>query len=90
MQSFLEFVQTHKLWFDAAEALSSIISIVGWLLGAVILTIAWRRNAIRSVNVGPFGFQIRDAVTAAATAARDWHAKDDKSSINVNKIQETV
>jgi hypothetical protein len=73
MDSLLNFIQSHKLFFDAAHALSSVVNLLGWCLGAVVLTIAWRRNGIRSVSVGPLNFQMQEAaVEAAATAARDW------------------
>ena len=81
----------HKPYFDAAHALSSVISLIGWCLGAVVLTIAWRRNAIRSVSLGPLNFHMQEAaVEAAAAAARDWQAKTPYQAVDVARIRATV
>jgi len=90
MQSFLEFFQTHRQYFDAAEALNSIVSLVGWSLGAVLVAVAWRRNAIRHVTVGPFSFQMQEAVEAAATAARAWKAQVPDQKVDLDRIRATV
>lgn len=90
MQAALEFVQSYHSFFEAVQAVSAIISIVGWCLGAILLWIAWRRNAIRSVSVGPIGFEIQDAVAATATAARDWQSKSPFQKINIGKIRKTI
>jgi CheY-like chemotaxis protein len=91
MDRLLNFVQDHKLYFDAAHALSSVISLAGWCLGALVLTIAWRRNSIKFVSLGPLNFQMQEAaVKAAATAARDWQAKSPSHPIDVSRIRETV
>ncbi len=91
MEEVLIFVQTHKLYVDAAHALSSIVNLLGWCLGSLLLFRAWRRNAIRSVSVGPINFQMQEAaVEAAAVAARDWQAKMPKQKIDVPRIRATV
>lgn len=91
MQSFLNFVAANKTYFDAAHALSAVINLLGWSLGAILLTIAWRRNTIRSVTVGPMQFQLQEAaVEAAATAARSWPAPGKGEPIDVAKIRDTV
>jgi len=90
MQAALEFVESYRSYFEAVQAVSAIISIVGWCLGAVLLWIAWRRNAVKSVTVGPIAFEIQDAVTATATAARDWQSKSPFQKINIGKIRNTV
>lgn len=91
MDTVLAFVQDHKPMIDAAHALSSVINIIGWLLGAVLLTIAWRRNSIRSFQVGPVNFQMQEAaVEATATAARDWEAKAPTSTFDLSRIRQTV
>jgi CheY-like chemotaxis protein len=91
MLNVLEFIQTHKIYVDAAHALSSVINILGWFLGTVLLIRAWRRNAIRSMSVGPINFQLQEAaVEATATAARDWQAKLPNQKVDVPRIRATV
>ncbi len=91
METVLAFVQNNKPYIDAAHALSSVINIVGWVLGAILLTIAWRRNTIRSFQVGPVNFQMQEAaVEATATAARDWEAKTPSIGFDMSRIRQTV
>lgn len=90
MQSFLDFVRDHRQYFDAAEALSAVVSLVGWTLGAILLAVAWRRKAIRRVTVGPFSFQLQEAVEAAATAARAWRAQVPNQRVDLDQIRATV
>ncbi len=91
MDAILNFIQVHKLYFDAAHALSSVVNLLGWCLGAYLLSIAWRRNRIRSVTFGPINFQMQEeAVEAAATAARDWQAKAPSHRVDVPRIRATV
>ncbi len=91
METILAFVHDNKPYIDAAHALSSVINIIGWVLGAVLLTIAWRRNTIRSFQVGPVNFQMQEAaVEATATAARDWEAKTPTSTFDLSRIRQTV
>lgn len=91
MESIASFVQAHKIYFDVAQAMSSVVNLLGWVLGAILLTFAWRRNAIKSVTVGPINFQMQEAaVGAAAAAARDWQAKAPDQKVDVPRIRETV
>lgn len=90
MQAALDFVESYRNYFEAVQAVSAVISIIGWVLGAMLLWWAWRRNAVKSVTVGPIGFEIQDAVTATATAARDWQSKSPFQKINIKKIRDTV
>lgn len=91
MQEFLEFIQSHKLYVDAAHALSSVINILGWCLGTVLLIKAWRRNAIRSISVGGYKLELQAAaVEATATAVRDWQAKAPNQKVDVPRIRATV
>jgi CheY-like chemotaxis protein len=91
MQSIVDFIQANKPYFEAAHIISSIVNILGWGLGAVLLTIAWRRNSIRSFTVGPVNFQLQQAaVEATAVAARDWQAKAPGAPVDVARIRATV
>ena len=90
MDAFLELFQQNKLFFDAAHGLSAIVSLLGWTVGAVIVTIAWRRNAIKTVTLGPFGFEIQEAVQATAAAARDWQTKSPNQQVNLERIRSTI
>ena len=91
MNSLFEFIQANRPLVDAAHALSSIVNLVGWSLGFILLFGAWRRNAIRAVSVGPINFQMQAAaVEAAATAARDWQAKVPSQQIDLPRIRKTV
>jgi CheY-like chemotaxis protein len=89
MEALLKFIQDYKLYFDVAHAINSVLSIVMWCVGAVVLTIYWRR--IKSVSLGPINFQMQEAVDAAATAARDWQAKTGGDQIvDVSHIRATI
>lgn len=90
MEAVVAFVESYRTYFDAAQAISAVVSIVGWCLGGIILWVAWRRNAVRSVTLGPFGFEIQDAVTATATAARDWQSQSPLQKIDLRKIKTTI
>lgn len=91
MDSLLSFIQANKSTFDAVQAIGSVVNLMGWIVGSILLTVAWRRNGIRSVSVGPINFQMQEAaVEAAATAARDWQAKTSTSDVNVPRIRETI
>ncbi len=90
MQAFLNFLQTHKSYVDAATAISAVVNIVGWCCGFVFLIRAMRANAIHSVSVGPFSVKMQEAaVEATASAARDWNAKTDQK-VDVPRIRATV
>lgn len=89
--AFLTFVAENRAMFDAAEALSAIVNLIGWTLGGYLIWRAWRGNAIRSVNVGPLRFQLQaEAMTAAATAARDWQAKVGDGGVDMGRLRATV
>lgn len=90
-QAFLTFVSENRAMFDAAEALSAVVNLVGWTLGGFLIWRAWRGNAIRSVNVGPLRFQLQEeAMTAAATAARDWQSKTGDGGLDMGRLRATV
>jgi CheY-like chemotaxis protein len=87
----LKFIAENRAMFDAAEAVSAIVNILGWTLGGFLIWRAWRRNGIRSVNVGPLRFQLQEeAMTAAATAARDWQAKTGDGGVDMGRLRATV
>jgi CheY-like chemotaxis protein len=91
VDSILQFVQAHKAYFDAAHAASSVVNLVGWFIGFVLLFVAWRRRGIRSVTVGPVNFQMQEAVEATAAAARNWgHMVPARKRVDVGKIRSTV
>jgi CheY-like chemotaxis protein len=91
LDTILEFIQAHKLYFDAAHALSSVVNLLGWTLGAIFVYAAWRRNGITSVSLGPFNVRMREeAIAAAVTADRDWQAKVPSRPVNVDRIRATV
>jgi len=93
MDAITGFFQAHRGVFEAAQGLSAVVSLIGWFLGAALLYRSWRRNAIRSVSLGPINFQMQEAaVEAAAVAARDWQAKVTGSAppVDVGKIRDTI
>jgi CheY-like chemotaxis protein len=91
MEFLLSFIQAHKPYFDAAHALSSVVNLIGWCLGLILLCVAWRRQGIRSVTVGPVNFQMQQAaVEATAVAARNWQAQVPTQKVDVDKIRSTV
>jgi CheY-like chemotaxis protein len=91
MDAILRFIQAHKPYFDAASAVSSVVNLLGWGIGFVLLWNAWRRQGIRSVTLGPLNFQMQqDAVEATAAAARDWQARVSTKEVDVAKIRSTV
>lgn len=91
METLIHFVQSNKPYIDMAHALSSLINIIGWLLGGILLWVAWRRNSIKSFQVGPVNFQMQEAaIEATATAARDWQSKAPAQTFDLGRIRETV
>jgi CheY-like chemotaxis protein len=91
MDWLASFVAANRPYIDAASAISALINIVGWLAGAVLLTIAWRRKAIQSFTVGPVNFHMQqEAIEATATAARDWQSKMPAHAIDLTRIRRTV
>lgn len=91
MQGVQEFITSNQGYIDAVAALSSVVNLLGWTLGGILLYRAWRSNAIHSVSVGPLNFRLeQEAVEAAAAASRDWNAKGGTQSIDVGRIRQTV
>src|SRR5258707_2092255 len=91
METIVGFIQTHKPYFDAISAISSVVTLLCWGFGFVLLWNAWRRQGIRSVSVGPLSFQMEQAaVEATAAAARDWQARGPTKKVDVAKIRSTV
>jgi CheY-like chemotaxis protein len=91
MDSVFSFIQTHKLYFDLAHALSGVLNVFAWCLAGVLLAWQWRR--IRRVSLGPFSFwmaQKQEAVDAAVTAARAWKTPGPQQAVDVPRIQATV
>ena len=90
MQAVFDFLQAHKPYFDAAHVASSVVNLIGWGFGLVLLSLAWRRGGIKSVRFGPLDFQMQEAVDAAAIAARDWEAKAPGQKTDVPRIRATI
>jgi CheY-like chemotaxis protein len=91
MDAFLSFVQGNKAYFDAANAVSSVMNLIAWCAALVFLVIALRRNRVSQVGIGPFIFRMKqEAVAAAATAARAWQAEAPGHKVDVPRIRETV
>src|SRR5262245_15930165 len=89
MGPILEFVHDNKVYFDAANALSSIINLVVWSIALVVLAMALRRNKIDRVTVGPLSIRMKqEAVDATASAARAW--KTPAQKVDVPRIRATV
>jgi CheY-like chemotaxis protein len=91
VEAFLIYVSENRSMFDAAEALSAVINILGWSLGGILLWRAWRRGGIRSVNVGPLRVQLQEeAMSAAAIAARNWQSKSGDGGVNMGRLRSTM
>lgn len=91
MDVILDFVQSNKRLFDAAYAVSAVVNLLGWGVGAILLFSAWRRRGIKSVSVGPINFQVQEeAVVAAAAAERHWLGRDSKLGVDVSKIRSII
>jgi len=91
LDAIVNFIHAHKAYFDAAQAIGTVVNLIGWCLGFVLLSMAWRRGGIRSVSVGPVNFQMQQAaVEATAAAARDWQARVSTKDVDVGKIRTTV
>ncbi len=91
IESFVEFMVRNRPIFDAAQVLSSLVNIVGWSVGSVLLYRAWRRNGIHSVSVGPLSFRMQqEAIEATAAAARGWTAEPGGGAIDVSRIRTSV
>lgn len=91
MDVILDFVQSNKRLFDAAYAVSAVVNLLGWGVGAILLFSAWRRRGIKSVSVGPINFQVQEeAVVAAAAAERNWRGPTAKLGVDVSKIRSII
>ncbi|MFN0219485.1 MAG: response regulator [Hyphomicrobium sp.] len=91
MVARLSFLETYKPIIDSLLTLSSIVNLIGWIVGAILVYRAWQRNAISSIAVGPINFRLQEAaVEAAAAAARDWQAKTPEQQVDVPRIRATV
>jgi CheY-like chemotaxis protein len=87
IDAFLQFIQSNRVYFEAANAVSSAINLVVWLVALTLLAVAIRRNRIDSVSVGPINIRMKEeAVSAAASAARAWPGQQ----IDVPRIRATV
>lgn len=92
MREIINIIQSQKVFFDAVQAINSVVSLAVWCIGSVLLFVAWRRNAIRRVSVGPLGFDIdkEKATDAAVAAARDWQAKEGGKAVDVKEVKAAV
>ena len=89
METIAQFIQSHRLYFDAAQALSSVVNLIGWCAGAIFLAYAWRSNKVSSFAVGPFSIRMQEeAVEAAASAARNWQSPSKR--LDVSHIRQTI
>src|SRR5262245_42995363 len=87
IDAFLNFIQSNKVYFEAANAVSSAMNLVVWCVALVLLAVAIRRNRIDSLSVGPISIRMKEeAVSATASAARAWPGQD----VDVPRIRATV
>lgn len=91
MEGVLSFIQAHKPFFEVAQAFSSVINLLAWLLALLLLVIALRKNRIESLTVGPFSFRMKkeEAIVATATASRAWQSTSGKK-VDLPRIRATV
>lgn len=90
MEAIMLFVQKNKLLFDFAQALSTLISLVVWTFGGLLIWRAWRSNAIRSISVGPIEVAVQEAVVATAAAQRSWQPSEGKKRIDMGRVRSMV
>ena len=90
MEVVFSFLETNKVWFSAAQAISSAISLLAWLIAVPTIIILWRRGTISGFNLGPLGFQFRAAVEATAAAARASRANSPNQKIDIPRIESAV
>ncbi|MFV0298357.1 MAG: response regulator [Hyphomicrobiaceae bacterium] len=93
MRWLAEFVQSNKDVFDIIQAVSTILSLLVWTVGSILLVRAWRRNAIKSIGLGPISFRLQEeAVKATASAIRTWDKAhpNGKAAVDLPRIRETV
>jgi CheY-like chemotaxis protein len=85
IDAFLDFMQSNKPYFEAANAISSAMNLIAWCFALVFLLVM--RRQIRSVEVGPISIKMQEeAVSAAASAARAWPGQN----VDVTRIRQTV
>ncbi len=91
MGALFDFVQSHRSYFDVAQAVSAVVSLFAWTLAAILLVSALCRRRVDSLSVGPFSFRMKqDALEATATAARSWNSPGPDQTVDVSRIRETV
>lgn len=91
MSSLQAFLAANKVYVEAAQAISSIVNIIGWCVGAILLCVAIRRGSISSVTLGPIAFRMKEEAVKATTAAlRDYNAKSADSPVDVPKVRATI
>ena len=71
-------MQANKPYFDAAQAISTVVDLFVWCLAVVLLILALRKNRIESLSLGPFNFRMlkEEAIVATATATRAWQSRN--------------
>jgi CheY-like chemotaxis protein len=91
MEFILAFVQANKPYFDAAQAISTVVNLFVWCLAVVLLILALRKNRIESLSLGPFNFRMlkEEAIVATATATRAWQSATGEK-VDVPRIRATV
>jgi CheY-like chemotaxis protein len=91
MEFILAFVQANKPYFDAAQAISTVVNLFVWCLAVVLLILALRKNRIESLSLGPFNFRMlkEEAIVATATATRAWQSTTGEK-VDVPRIRATV
>ena len=91
MEAILGFIQAHKPYFEAAQALTSVVNLFAWCLAVFLLVLALRKNRIETLSLGPFSFRMREeAIDATATAAQAWQSEVGGSKVDIPRIRATV
>ncbi len=91
MDHIFAFVQMHKPYFEVAQAISTVVNLIAWLLALMLLVVALRRRRIESLAVGPFSFRMlkEEAIVATATASRAWQPASGEK-VDVPRIRATI
>jgi CheY-like chemotaxis protein len=87
VSELLNWVQEHRLFFDAMHAAGSVISVFGWLVSLAILATAWWRGWIKGFKI--FGAEVtlaHEAVVAATRATRERILRDPSAAISRRRI----
>ncbi|MGO4682929.1 response regulator [Hyphomicrobium sp. 2TAF46] len=90
MEFVLDFIETNKVWFSAAQAISSVVSLAAWCIAIPTVILLWRRGSLSGINLGPIGFQFRAAVEATAAADRAWKGNSPNQKVDIPRIQATL